>query len=257
MATVLVTGGTGRLGRELLPRLLAAGHAVRVLTRRANAALPEGAAAVVGDLTTSAGLQHAVAGTDAIVHAASTPWRNTHETDVEGTRRLTEAAKAAGTAHLCYVSIVGVDTPASSYYRGKLDAERVVTASGVGHTTLRATQFHEFVGEMCERLARTPLLPVIGGATMQPVDAGEVADAIVEQLANGPGGRVPDMGGPEVRAMTDLARAWLRARWRKAWVVPLPALGKGFALMRAGVLTCPTRKVGRITWEQHLRSGAS
>ena len=253
MADVLVTGGTGRLGRELVPRLVLAGHRVRVLTRGAPQDVPGGAVPIVGDLRTGAGLREAIAGADVIVHAASSPWRDARATDVDGARRLLEAAKASGTGHFVYVSIVGVDRVAQPYYRAKYEAEQLVAASGVPHTIQRATQFHEFVVEILATLARGPLLPSPLGAALQPIDAGEVADLLVQRVAAGPIGRAADAGGPEVRAWSDLARAWLRAAGRKAWLVPLPSWGAGLAAVKDGGLTCPHCKVGKLTFDEHLR----
>ncbi|MSP93243.1 MAG: NAD-dependent epimerase/dehydratase family protein [Myxococcales bacterium] len=253
MAEILVTGGTGRLGRELVPRLVQAGHRVRVLTRAAPQDVPTDAVPIVGDLRTGAGLREAIAGAEVIVHAASSPWRDAHATEVDGSRRLLEAAKASGTGHFVYVSIVGVDRVPLPYYRAKFEAERLVAAAGVPYTVQRATQFHEFVVEILATLGRGPLLPSPFGAQLQPIDAGEVADLLVARVAAGPGGRVADAGGPEVRAWSDLARSWLRAAGRKAWLIPLPAWGSGLAAVKDGALTCPHGKVGKLTFEDHLR----
>src|ERR1700741_3194554 len=100
MAAGLGTGGTGTLGSHLVPKLRAAGHDVRVLSRRA------GDGRVTGDLTTGAGLADAVAAVDVIVHAATDPVR-AKRVEVGGTERLLSAARTAGVAHLLYVSIVG------------------------------------------------------------------------------------------------------------------------------------------------------
>jgi uncharacterized protein YbjT (DUF2867 family) len=84
------------------------------------------------------------------------------------------------------------------------------------------------------------------------MDTGEVADRMVEAIAAGPGGRLADVGGPEVRSMGDLARAWLKARGKRRLVLPLPTWGKAAAGFRAGLNCAPDARVGRITWEQWL-----
>src|SRR5947207_2701452 len=109
---VLVTGGTGTLGRPAARRLLERGHEVRVLTRQLSPALPGGAAAVRGDLSTGAGVAQAVERADAVLHAASNTGLGLGRGDVEATRRLLDAALGAGVAHLLYVSIVGIDRSA-------------------------------------------------------------------------------------------------------------------------------------------------
>ena len=143
--TVLITGGTGALGPHLVDAMSSAGHDVRVVSRQSSppSAVP-GVTWVAGDLASGAGLRAAVRNVDVVVHAASDP-RRARAVDVEGTRRLTQAARAAGVSHLVYVSIVGVDAIPLGYYQRKLEAEALVEASGVPWTILRATQFHSFV----------------------------------------------------------------------------------------------------------------
>src|SRR6266581_2356849 len=100
---VLVTGGTGALGRDLVVALRSAGHRTRVMSRRPGT----GADWAQGNLATGNGLDAAVADMDAVVHAASAaaqPWR-LRATDVRGTRRLFEAAKRAHVRHVVYISI--------------------------------------------------------------------------------------------------------------------------------------------------------
>src|SRR3972149_9601494 len=98
MSRVLITGGTGVLGSEVAPRLAAAGHTVRVMSRRAAPA--EGARTewAQAQIETGEGLAEAVAGVDAIVHCASSPFRRTREVDVEGTRRPPEGGEGGGGA---------------------------------------------------------------------------------------------------------------------------------------------------------------
>ena len=114
---VLNEGGTGTLGRPAARRLLERGHEVRVLTRQLSPALPGGAAAVRGDLSTGAGVAQAVERADAVLHAASNTGLGLGRGDVEATRRLLDAALGAGVAHLLYVSIVGIDRIPLGYFR--------------------------------------------------------------------------------------------------------------------------------------------
>ena len=87
---VLVTGGTGVLGTRVVERLGAAGVEARVMSRSGRPGT------VRGDLLTGEGLDAAVRGVETIIHCASSPYRKTREVDVEGTRRLLEAAAGAG-----------------------------------------------------------------------------------------------------------------------------------------------------------------
>ncbi|HYY44575.1 MAG TPA: NAD(P)H-binding protein, partial [Actinomycetota bacterium] len=124
----VVTGGTGVLGREAVPQLIAGGHRVRVLSRRPAPVTLENVEVATGDIATGEGLDAALAGSDMILHLASSPTKS-KTVDVEGTSRLIAAAQRCGAPHLVYVSIVGVDRIPWPYYRSKLAAEESVAAS--------------------------------------------------------------------------------------------------------------------------------
>jgi uncharacterized protein YbjT (DUF2867 family) len=257
---ILVTGGTGTLGRELVPRLQAANHAVRVMTRRPHGG--EGTAAgrqdaverVRGDLATGDRLTEAVTGVDVVAHLASVPnrLRATRRVDVEGTRRLVTAARAAGVRHLVYVSIVGVDRIPWPYYKAKLTAEQEVRAGGLGWSILRATQFHTFLDAVLSAVSRLPVIPIPAGTPGQPVDPAEVAERLVALIGAGPDQEVSEFGGPEVLRGPQPAYQWLRARGLRRRVVPvwIPGrVGRGF---RAGYHLTSRQPTGRITWEEWL-----
>jgi len=252
MSRVLITGGTGVLGREVAPRLAAAGYMVRVMSRRAAPAEGVQTEWAQAQIETGEGLAGAVAGVDAIVHCASSPFRRTRAVDVEGTRRLLEAAKAAGVAHMVYISIVGIDRIPLPYYKHKLAAERLIEESGVPYSILRAPQFFTLMDDILRNLLRLPIGFYPAGFKFQPIDPGEVAERIVRQVESGPGGRLPEIAGPEVRTAGELARAWLKARGRRRLLLPLPLFGKVAAAYRAGYNCAPESKYGRITWAEWL-----
>jgi uncharacterized protein YbjT (DUF2867 family) len=252
MALVLVTGGTGRLGREVVPRLVSGGHDVRLLSRQDRPPRPDGVEAVRGDVLTGDGLERAVSGVDVVVHCATSPFRRTRRTEVEGTRRLTVAAARALRPHVLYTSIVGVDRHPLPYYKAKLAAEEVIEAAELPFTIIRATQFHSLLDGFLARLARLPVLPVPRGVSFQPVDAGEVAARVAALAGAGPSGHAADMGGPEVRGFDDLARAWLRARDSSRRIVVFPIAGRVARAFKEGVHLCPGHKDGTITWEDWL-----
>src|SRR5437773_7582049 len=126
MQTVLVTGGTGALGRHVVAQLRDLGYAVRVMSRRsAPADLSQGLAWAQADLASAKGLVEALRGVDVIVHAASSPFMHPQRVDVDGTARLLKEAQAAGVGHIVYISIVGIERfPAYYYYRAKLAVEQ-------------------------------------------------------------------------------------------------------------------------------------
>lgn len=251
MSTVLVTGGTGLLGRRVAEHLAAAGHVVRILSRRPSAPASGGARVAVGDLRTGQGLEPAVRGTTAIVHCASDP-RDFWAADVEGTRRLLAAARAAGEPHLIFISIVGVDRIPYRYYQAKLAVEQDIEASGLPWTTLRTTQFHEFSRYLLGRIAGLPVLPVPRGWRIQPVDVDEVARRLVAAVTTGPAGRLLDLGGPDVLPMAEMARSYLRAINRRRVVIEMPVPGAFSTAMRDGANLAPANRAGGRTWAEYL-----
>lgn len=244
---VLVTGGTGLLGRRVVDRLRAAGHETRVLSRSGRPGT------VRGDLLTGEGLEEAVHGVRTVVHCASNPYRKMHRTEVEGTRHLIEAAHRAGVSHLVYVSVVGVDrNPHYPYYKAKLEAENVVERSPVPWTILCATQFHDFVLRFVGPLGRPTVALAPGGFLLQPVDAGEVADRLVELALAPPAGRIREVGGPEVKTAAELMRSYLEAVGRRKKLQEFPVPGKAARAFREGAQLCPEGRYGEITWQDFL-----
>lgn len=250
MKTILVTGGTGTLGRAVVHRLTGTGHDVRVLSRRPAPGDPAPYRWFTGDLSTGAGLDAAVSGVDAIVHCATEFPR--FGRDLRGTRNLIDAARRAGSPHLVYVSIVGVDRVPTRYYRVKLAAERLVEGSGLPWTILRATQFHDLVRYMLDLLSRPPVMPVPAGVRVQPVDVADVAARLADLVTAGPAGRAPDMGGPRIQTAGELARAYLRASGRRRPIVPFALPGRVSGGYRAGGHLAPGHADGRITFEEYL-----
>src|SRR5204862_3314163 len=125
--------------------------------------------------------------------------------DENKAHNLVRAASRGGVQHLVYISVVGaeripvesfVDRAMFGYFASKLAAERVVADSGLPWTTLRATQFHDLILLVAQQMAKLPVIPVPAGFRFQPVDAGEVADRLVELALGAPAGLAPDIAGP-------------------------------------------------------------
>lgn len=251
MVRTLVTGATGTLGGELLPRLRDADHEVSAASRS-----PPGDDTATEwvriDLTDGTGLQEALTSSDIVIHAATAPMGDSRAVDVQGTERLLQHAADADVLNFVYVSIVGVDEIPLSYYNHKVEAEKSVETSPVPSTIVRVTQFHSFVADMLGLISRLPVWPLPMGFKIQPIDAGEVASTIVDHAATEAAGRVPEIGGPEVRTLGSLARAYrdVRGLWRP--VVRLPVPGSIASSFRAGKATSPDRTVGTVTWEEWL-----
>ena len=248
---VLVTGGTGTLGRHVVTMLRASGHRARILSRS-----PQGHVdAVQGDLSTGAGLVKAVAGMNAIIHAASASAQPSRlrTTDVLGTRRLLAMAREEGIRHVVYVSIVGMEGVAYPYYKTKLATEAVVEENIVPWSILRATQFHTLMETFLGGFSALPWVATVPFKwQFQPVDPREVAARLAEVVTHEPAGHLPDFGGPEARVFKSLAESWFKARKLNKRLINLPLPFKFSRQFAEGRLLCPGHEDGKITFEQYL-----
>lgn len=261
MATsIMVTGGTGTVGRKLVPILRAAGVDIRVLSRH-DRPDDDGVRYVRGDLAhaASAGpgrLVEALDGVDTVVHLAGDARHNE-----KIARGLVEAVERSDVSHVLHLSVVGADRipPARApgggmlaYYPSKAAAERVVDGSPVPSTTLRATQFHELALAVARIVTRSPLVPAPSGFRFQTIAAREVAERVAELALGPPAGRVPDLAGPQVRTFDELLRSYVRATGERRVIVPLWTFGKPARAYRRGANLALDRAVGRQTWEEFL-----
>ena len=245
MTRILVTGGTGGLGRPTVEALKAAKHSVTVLSREA------GEGRVVGDLTTGVGIADALQGIHTIVHLATTRSAK----DSAQTRVLLEAARAAGVEHFVFISIVGVDRIPYSYYRDKVVSETLIEESGIPHTILRATQFHDFLAAFLRMQSRMPVLFALN-VPFQPIAVEEVAHRLVELVEAGPAGRAADIGGPETRPMREFAAEWQEAHGTSR---PMPLLrlpGKTIRAFKAGHHTTALPGYGTGTFANYAKADA-
>lgn len=253
---VLVTGGTGTLGREVVARLRAAGRRVRVLSRQARGEVG-GVEYVRGDLGTGDGIPAAVQGAAVIVHCAGTG-----TSDERLTMRLIDAARSSGSPHLVFISVVGADRVPGDrglsrlmfrYFAEKLAAERVVAASGLPWTTLRATQFHNLIFTVAGMLAKLPIGVVPAGFRFQPVAVAEVAERLVELALGAPQGLVDEMGGPQMLTTRELLESFVAATGRRPRpIISIPIPGQGARAAREGANLCPDQATGRQTWAEFL-----
>ncbi|MFI9305275.1 SDR family oxidoreductase [Streptomyces triculaminicus] len=247
-STILVTGGTGTLGRLVVPLLREAGRDVRVLSRHGGTPSGDGITYVTADLLKDEGIEPALDGVETVLHLAGGP-----KGDDEATRNLVRAAQRADVKHLVYISVIGADKVPLGYFKAKLGAEQAVAGSGLPWTTLRAAQFHDLVLKVVGTMTKMPVVPVPGGLRFQPVDAREVAARLVELALGEPAGLVPDLAGPTVYGLAELTRGYLRARGKSRPMLPVRMPGKAGRAYRAGEnLSLETAVTGHRTWEDFL-----
>jgi uncharacterized protein YbjT (DUF2867 family) len=255
---ILVTGGTGGLGRRVVARLRQVGRRVRVLSRHAHEPA-NGIEYVIGDLAKNERVEAAVEGAAIVVHCAGV---GKIKEDTAQAENLVRAAKQSGVRHLVSISVVGadripvksrVDRAMFAYFASQLAKERVVAESGLPWTNLRATQFHGgFILLMVQGMSKLPVVPLPAGFRFQPVDTDEVADGLVQLALGAPAGQAPDIGGPKIYDAEYLFRSYLKAVGKRRAIVRVRMPGAAAAAIRGGANLAPDRAVGRRTWEDFL-----
>jgi uncharacterized protein YbjT (DUF2867 family) len=208
---IVVTGGSGLLGTEIVRRLEARGATVSSASRRTGV-----------DLATGDGLEAALHAADCVVHAATHRLRH-RRVDLDGTRRLIKIlATRSAPPHLVYVSIVGCDRIPQRYYRVKYACELALERSKLPVTVIRATQFHTLITEIASTVTIGPLALVPRGMAFQPCDPRWIAAELAD-LALGPTPpgyqRAADRAGPERVSLAE-AVGLLRAKAQR----PVPRL---------------------------------
>lgn len=241
---IAVAGGTGVVGRRTVEAVREGGHDPIVLSRSHGV-----------DLVTGRGLAEALEGADAVIDVASIETLKA-STAIEfftaATGNLITTAADAGVRHMVLLSIVGIDRIPYDYYAGKIAQEKLVQASAMPWTILRATQFHEFAEQMFAR-AKVGPLHIAPRARTQPVAADEVGRRLAELAVGGAQGRVRDLAGPREEQLADMVRAVARRTGYRGWIPALNVPGPQMAGMRSGkALPGPDADLGTQTFEEWL-----
>ena len=240
---VAVAGGTGLLGRLVVAELERRGDTPVVLARSRGV-----------DLTTGVGLTTALREVTTVVdvsNVTTTSRRRAVSFFTAATQHLLAAADRSGVRHVVALSIVGADTIDFGYYLGKRRQEELLAAGPVSWTLLRATQFHEFAGQLVDR-SPGPFV-VVPRMASRPVSAREVAAHLVELAHGAPRGVAEPMAGPEELDMADLVRRRLRATGQRRLVVSVRLPGPaGAAFAHGGLIPAPPFVTGTETATEHL-----
>ncbi|MDX3853194.1 SDR family oxidoreductase [Streptomyces sp. AK02-01A] len=200
---LVVIGGTGLIGSQVVGKLAAAGH------EAVPAALSTGV-----DLITGKGLDQVLEGADVVINLANSPTFDEASLDFFRTsmNNLLAAGERAGVRHQVVLSIVGVDqVPQLDYYRAKALQEELLRQGPTPYSIVRATQFFEFMDAVLSWTSDgdTVRLPA---TRLQPMAAADVVDAVVEVSTGAPLGGIRNTAGPDVFPLDELGRLTLAAR---------------------------------------------
>lgn len=251
MSNILITGGTGNLGKSLA-KLLDEKNINYTIGSRSNKSNTSNIAVL--DLLKNEGVYEAVKGKDIIFHLATDLKK-----DTEATQNLLNAIGNKSNIHLIYISIVGIDKVPFNYYQQKLASENAIKASGIPFTILRATQFHEFIHQIISTFLKFPVGLLPKKVVAQPIQTEIVAKELYRLSLEIALNKTYEIGGAEVFTLEQMTNEWLRHTGKKRWVLNFPIFGKLGTSFRNGSLTTNYIKAESITWKQWLnkRHGSS
>jgi uncharacterized protein YbjT (DUF2867 family) len=211
---IAVIGASGLIGTQLVELLTKDGHEVVAASRSTGV-----------DVLTGEGLAEALDGADVLIDVLNSP---SFDDDpvmkffLTSTTNLTAAAQKAGVGHYVALSIVGLDgLPDSGYLRAKVAQEKVIRASGVPYTVVRATQFAEFTDQITDSLAVGDEVRV-PDAMIQPIPGWKVASVVARAAVAAPLNGYVNIGGPQKISFEQMARDSLARRGEDKTVVVDP-----------------------------------
>ena len=246
---IVVIGGSGLIGKKVVTNLRRRGHEV------AAASPSSGVNAVTGE-----GLARAVAGARVVVDVSNAPsWEDNAVLAFFETsgRNLLAAEAAAGVGHHVALSVVGTDRLLTSgYFRAKLAQEKLIKASPIPYTIVRATQFFEFVGSIAQ-LATEGQTVRVPPVLMQPIAAEDVAAVMADVALAEPLNGTVELAGPEPIRQDDLMRQFLNASGDARTVIADPrALYYGIAVNDRSLTPGDHPRLGSTRFADWLRHNA-
>ena len=237
---VTVFGGSGFLGKHVVRALVKDGWRVRVPLRSPHTAQE---LKVIGDvgqvqlmqanIRFPQSVERAVEGSDAVINLVALLFeagkQNFESVHVRGAETLANAAKAAGIHNVVQVSAIGADIDSDSdYARTKGEAEAAIRAAVPSADIMRPSILFgpedDFFNRFASMAQFVPALPLIGGGEtkMQPVYAGDVAQAIAKVVGQGTSGKIYELGGPQSYSFKELMQFMLETIDRKRFLLPVP-----------------------------------
>ncbi|CAF0828278.1 unnamed protein product [Rotaria sordida] len=263
MVKVLIVGGTGPVGRTLsklflssqTPFLIGSRNPIAINNDNDNVGSQLTSKWIHMDLTKDEGINKSIDDdVDTILYLASLPHATNDNQliDVTLTKNLLNSIQKKNIKHLIYLSIVGVDKMPYSYYKGKLECERLIKESGIPYTILRATQFHSLVEDFANYLLNYPMDTVSKVAKIQPIQVEAVAMELAKIVQEPPLNGTYDIGGRKIYTMKETADLLLKARPEKKPVDNMPIIGEILNEFAEGYNTCDNISLNSNTWEEYL-----
>jgi uncharacterized protein YbjT (DUF2867 family) len=243
---IVVIGGTGLIGSKTVAILRQGGHEV-------IAASPKSGVNTI----TGEGLKAAMAGARVVIDLSNSPSfedRAVLEFFEASGRNLLAAETAAGVQHHVALSIVGTDrSPDNGYFRAKVAQEKLIEASGIPYTIIRATQFLEFLGGIAASSADGNTVRLSPGL-FQPIAADDVAPVVAEVALAAPRNGIVEIAGPERAPFNEIVARYLKAVGDPREVVRDPeARYFGSRVEERSLVPLGEARLGRIGLDEWLR----
>jgi len=242
---IVVIGGTGLIGSKVAEKLKHKGHEVIA------AALNTGVNTITGE-----GLKEAMAGAQVVIDLENSPSfedKAVLEFFETSGRNLLAAEAAAGVRHHVALSIVAIDRTDNGYFRAKVAQEKLIEASGVPYTIIRATQFMEFLRGIADSAAdgKTVRLPPV---LFQPIAADDVAAIVAETALAPPRNGIVEIAGPERAPFNEIVASYLKAVGDPRQVVRDPeARYWGGPVEERSLVPLGEARLGRIGLDEWVR----
>src|SRR5436305_10752441 len=242
---IVVIGGTGLIGSKTVAILRQGGHGV-------VAASPNSGVNTI----TGEGLKEAVASAQVVIDLANSPsFEDKAVLDFFETagRNLLPAEAAAGVRHHVALSIVAIDRTDNGYFRAKLAQEKLIEASGIPYTIIRATQFMEFLNTIAASSADGNTIRLSPGL-FQPIAADDVAAIVADVALAAPRNGILDIAGPERAPFNEIIARYLKAVADPREVVSDPdARYWGGRVQERSLVPLGEARLGRIGLDEWLR----